>query len=97
MGRQTRRAGSNKSRNKTNQPPTGQGKSSPRGGTDKVADRVEGEDLPVFEKTLPDPGKHPLAYIIDTMLILLGLVAVLSMFLSALLVVNVVSALIDLE
>ena len=62
--------------------------------TDKVADRVEGEGLPVYEKTLPDPGKHPLSYIIDTLLILLGLVAVLSMFLSALLVVNVISALI---
>jgi putative ABC transport system permease protein len=62
--------------------------------TDKVADRIEGTGLPVYLKTLPKPGEHPLSYIIDTMLILLGLVAALSMFLSALLVINVISALI---
>jgi putative ABC transport system permease protein len=62
--------------------------------TDKVVDRVEGEGLPVYQKTLPKPGEHPLNFIIDTVLILLGLVAVLSMFLSGLLVVNVISALV---
>ena len=62
--------------------------------TDKVADRVEGQGLPVYQKTLPKPGEHPLNFIIDTVLILLGLLAVLSMFLSALLVTNVISALI---
>jgi putative ABC transport system permease protein len=62
--------------------------------TDKAADRIEGMGLPVYQKTLPDPGQHPLSYIIDTVLLLLGLLAVLAMFLSALLVVNVISALI---
>ena len=62
--------------------------------TDKVADRIEGEGLPVYQKTLPDRGEHPLNFIIDTVLILLGLLAALSMFLSGLLVVNVISALI---
>ncbi|MCJ7435365.1 MAG: FtsX-like permease family protein [Anaerolineales bacterium] len=62
--------------------------------TDKVADRIEGEELPVFQKTMPNRGEHPLSFIIDTVLILLGLLAVLSMFLSGLLVVNVISALI---
>lgn len=62
--------------------------------TNKVADRIEGVHLPVYRKTLPKPGEHPLNFIISTMLILLGLVAVLSMFLSALLVINVISALI---
>jgi putative ABC transport system permease protein len=62
--------------------------------TDEVADRVEGQGLPVYQKTLPNRGEHPLNYIITTVLILLGLVAVLSMFLSALLVINVISALI---
>ncbi|MCG2787569.1 MAG: ABC transporter permease [Anaerolineae bacterium] len=62
--------------------------------TNKAADRVEGQGLPVYQKTLPKPGEHPLNFIIDTVLILLGLVAALSMFLSALLVVNVISALI---
>ncbi len=62
--------------------------------TDKVADRVEAIQLPVYQKTLPRLGEHPLNYIIDTVLVLLGLLAVLSLFLGALLVVNVISALI---
>lgn len=62
--------------------------------TDKVADRIEGQGLPVYRKTLPKPGEHPLNFIIDTVLILLGLVAAMAMFLSALLVINVISALI---
>jgi putative ABC transport system permease protein len=62
--------------------------------SEEAADRVEGLGLPVYKKTLPEPGVHPMGFIIDTMLILLGLIAALSMFLSALLVVNVISALI---
>jgi putative ABC transport system permease protein len=62
--------------------------------TNKVADRIEGIHLPVYRKTLPKPGEHPLNFIISTMLILLGLVAVLSMLLSTMLVINVISALI---
>jgi len=61
---------------------------------DRAAGRIEGQGLPVYQKTLPRPGEHPLNFIIDTMLILLGLLAALSMFLSALLVINVISALI---
>ncbi|MEW6400840.1 MAG: FtsX-like permease family protein [Chloroflexota bacterium] len=60
----------------------------------EAEDRVEGQGLPVYQKTLPTHGEHPLNYIITTVLILLGLVAALSMFLSALLVINVISALI---
>jgi putative ABC transport system permease protein len=59
-----------------------------------VADRIKGIGLPVFRKTMPKPGEHPLNFIISTMMILLGLVAVLSMLLSVLLVINVISALI---
>lgn len=62
--------------------------------SDKAADRIQGLSLPVYRKTLPEPGEHPLNFIIATVLILLGLVAALSMFLSALLVINVISALI---
>ena len=51
-------------------------------------------DCPYYQKTLPDRGVHPLNFIIETVLILLGLLAALSMFLSGLLVVNVISALI---
>jgi putative ABC transport system permease protein len=61
---------------------------------EKVEDRIEGEGLPVYQKTLPDQGVHPLNFIIETVLILLGLLAALAMFLSGLLVVNVVSAVI---
>ncbi len=61
---------------------------------DEAEDRIEGEGLPVYQKTLPDRGAHPLNFIIETVLILLGLLAALAMFLSGLLVVNVVSALI---
>lgn len=62
--------------------------------TEKVADRIEGIGLPVYRKTLPPAGEHPLNYIINTLMVILGLVAVLAMFLSALLVINVISALI---
>jgi putative ABC transport system permease protein len=61
---------------------------------EEAEDRIEGEGLPVYQKTLPDRGIHPMNFIIETMLILLGLIAALAMFLSGLLVVNVISALI---
>lgn len=62
--------------------------------SEKASDRIKGEGLPVYQKTLPNPGVHPMNFIIETMLILLGLIAGLSMFLSGLLVVNVISAVI---
>lgn len=61
---------------------------------DKASDRIEGQGLPVYQKTLPDQGEHPLNFIISTVLVLLGLLAVLSMLLSGLLVINVISALV---
>jgi len=60
----------------------------------EAEDRIEGEGLPVYQKTMPDQGAHPLNFIIETVLILLGIIAGLAMFLSGLLVVNVISALI---
>jgi putative ABC transport system permease protein len=59
-----------------------------------VADRIEGKGLPVYQKTMPPTGEHPLNFIITTVLALLGLLAVMSMFLSTLLVINVISALV---
>jgi putative ABC transport system permease protein len=73
---------------------TGETEAEIRAMSEKVADRIEGQGLPVYQKTLPDRGEHPMNYIIETVLILLGLLAVLSMLLSALLVINVISALI---
>ncbi len=61
---------------------------------EKVENRIEGLGLPVYQKTLPDQGRHPLNYIIQTILILLGTLATLALLLSAFLVVNVISALI---
>ncbi|RPI30054.1 MAG: hypothetical protein EHM70_14845, partial [Chloroflexota bacterium] len=60
--------------------------------SDRVADRIEGEGMPVYQKTLPNRNEHPLGFIIDTMLILLGFLAGLSLLLSGLLVVNVITA-----
>ncbi len=61
---------------------------------DKAADRIEGQRLPVYRTTLTSRTDHPLRFIINTVLVLLGLLAALSMLLSALLVINVISALI---
>ena len=61
---------------------------------DETSDRIEGEGLPVYQKTLPDRGVHPMNFIIQTMQVLLGLIAAMSMFLSGLLVINVISAVI---
>jgi putative ABC transport system permease protein len=62
--------------------------------TEKVEDRIEGIGLPVYQKTLPDRDEHPLNYIIETVTLLLGLLAVLALLLSGFLVINVISALI---
>ncbi|KPL78811.1 hypothetical protein ADN00_06210 [Ornatilinea apprima] len=62
--------------------------------SEKVADRIEGLGLPVYQKTLPNRHEHPMNFIISTILVLLGLLAGLSLFLSGLLVVNIVSALV---
>ena len=60
----------------------------------EAEERIEGQGLPVYQKTLPTQGEHPLNYIISTVSLLLGMVAALCLFLSALLVINVISALI---
>jgi putative ABC transport system permease protein len=61
---------------------------------EKAAKRIEGIGLPVYQKTMPDQGEHPLSFIINTVILLLGLLAVLAMLLSAFLVINIISALI---
>lgn len=61
---------------------------------EKAEKRIEGQGLPVYQKTLLDKRVHPLDFIIQTVLVLLGLLAVLSMLLSGLLVINVISAVI---
>jgi putative ABC transport system permease protein len=73
---------------------SGKSESEIRDAAERVADRIKGLGLPVYQKTLPNRYEHPLNYIIQTILMLLGLVAVLSMMLSGFLVINVISALI---
>jgi putative ABC transport system permease protein len=62
--------------------------------SEKVSKRIEGIGLPVYQKTLPDKGEHPLSFIITTVILLLGLIAILALILSVFLVINVISALI---
>jgi putative ABC transport system permease protein len=61
--------------------------------TDEVADRIEGRGPAGLPEDAAGINEHPLNYIIQTILLLLGLLAVLSMFLSGFLVINVISAL----
>jgi putative ABC transport system permease protein len=60
---------------------------------DTVADRIRQSGREVANINVNNPGKHPAQSIIDTVLLLMGLLAVLAMFLSAFLVVNTISAL----
>ncbi|MFN2224990.1 MAG: FtsX-like permease family protein, partial [Anaerolineae bacterium] len=60
---------------------------------DQVADRIRQSGREVLNINVNNPGQHPAQSIIDTVLMLMGLLAVLAMFLSAFLVVNTISAL----
>ena len=60
---------------------------------DRVADRIRQSGREVANINVNNPGQHPAQAIIDTVLLLMGLLAVLAMFLSAFLVVNTISAL----
>ena len=59
----------------------------------QVADKVEGYGLRVTGMRILDPGKHPLGDIIQSLLLILAALAILSLFLSAFLVINIISAL----
>jgi putative ABC transport system permease protein len=60
---------------------------------DRVAERIRQSGREVANINVNHPGQHPAQSIIDTVLLLMGLLAVLAMFLSAFLVVNTISAL----
>ena len=62
---------------------------------DRVADRLQQSGREVANINVNNPGQHPAQSIIDTVLLLMGLLAVLAMFLSAFLVVNTISALMN--
>jgi putative ABC transport system permease protein len=58
-----------------------------------LADRIRQSGREVYNININRPGQHPAQSIIDTVLLLMGLLAVLATFLSAFLVVNTISAL----
>jgi len=60
---------------------------------EQVADRIREGGREVANININRPGQHPAQSIIDTVLLLMGLLAVLATFLSAFLVVNTISAL----
>jgi putative ABC transport system permease protein len=60
---------------------------------DRVADRIRQRGRDVANINVSRPGQHPAQSIIDTVLLLMGMLAVLAMFLTAFLVVNTISAL----
>ncbi len=64
-----------------------------RGMTDEITDHLEGADLLVFHTYRPAPDSYPLDYIINTVLLLLGMLGVLTLLLGAFLVINTISAL----
>ncbi len=63
----------------------------------KVSDKIERAKSPVFLTSLPEPGKHPLDSIIQSLLLVLGAIGVLSLVLGALLVTSTISALLAEE
>lgn len=60
---------------------------------DQVASRIERSHRAVEQKIVPEPGEHPLNYILETIMLLLSFIAVLSLMLSGFLVINIISAL----
>lgn len=59
----------------------------------KVADKVDKSGLTIWSKTIFTPGEHPASFLVDAMIVLLGALGLLSLLLSAFLVVNTLSAL----
>ncbi len=60
---------------------------------DAARDRVEANGNTVFGLRIPNPGKHLLDNVVQSLLLILGSLGILSLFLSAFLVFNTISAL----
>ncbi len=60
---------------------------------DRIKERLEREGKSVGSINIPDPGKHPADSAIQSILLILGALGGLSLFASAFLIVNMVSAL----
>jgi len=59
---------------------------------DQVERKVEQSGRNVYWTWIPEPGKHPAKESIDPLLLILGVLGVLSLFLSGFLVINTISA-----
>lgn len=60
---------------------------------DRIRERLERDGKSVGSISIPDPGKHPADNAIQSILLILGVLGGLSLFASAFLIVNMVSAL----
>lgn len=60
--------------------------------TEQVAERLDASNFNVTQKRIPEPGRHPLDNVIQSVLWLLGALAALALFLSTFLVINIISA-----
>ncbi|MBN1991921.1 MAG: ABC transporter permease [Anaerolineae bacterium] len=59
---------------------------------DKVTQKMEDNYLIIASKEIREPGKHPLDNIIQAVILILSMLGILSVFLSASLVVNIISS-----
>ncbi|MFT5193040.1 MAG: putative ABC transport system permease protein [Cellvibrionaceae bacterium] len=59
---------------------------------DTVASKVERAGLTVRDTEIPEPGVHPLGFLLDTIYVILRVVAVLALILSMFLIVNTLTA-----
>jgi putative ABC transport system permease protein len=60
---------------------------------EQVEDKIEKSGRTVYWTYVPEPGEHPANEVIQPLLLILGVLGMLSLFLSAFLVVNIISAL----
>jgi putative ABC transport system permease protein len=59
----------------------------------RVQDRIEKSGRTVYWIWIPEPGEHPASEDLKALLIILGVLGILSLFLSGFLVINIISAL----
>jgi putative ABC transport system permease protein len=60
---------------------------------DAVERKVRRSDRAVYQIQLPDPAKHPLSYIVETISLLLSVLGITALLMSGFLVINTISAL----
>ncbi|MEM8863120.1 MAG: FtsX-like permease family protein, partial [Chloroflexota bacterium] len=60
--------------------------------TDQVTHKIERAGLEVRDSQIPEPSVHPLGFLLDTVVLILRVVAILALVLSMFLIVNTLSA-----